>query len=77
MAQCKGCGKEMVWGITGTGKKIPLDPGPAIYRVVELNGVAKNEGEAFVERIPGAMVSHFATCPKAADFSGSKKKGGV
>lgn len=63
-ATCRGCGRPIIWGVTGDGKKIPLDPKPAVYGVVE------DEGNALATRMEGAMVTHFATCPKASDFSG-------
>ena len=31
MANCRGCGKEIVWGVLPGGKKIPLDPKPPTY----------------------------------------------
>lgn len=72
MATCKGCGKEIVWGLTGDGKKIPLDPKPPVYSFIG-DG---DEHSVPVIRHRGAMVTHFATCPEANRFSGSKKKGG-
>jgi len=62
---CK-CGKRIVWAVTADGKKIPLDPAPAVYEVDTVNPTT-------CERTKTAMVSHFATCPKANDFSGSRK----
>ena len=73
MANCKGCGKEIVWGIlpssreTGPEKKIPLDPKPPCYFYSMF--------DESIQRAPvGTYVSHFATCPKANDFSASKPK---
>lgn len=72
MSACKGCGKEIVWGITEDGKKIPLDPKPPVYF---LSGFKSENGDGpEIARAKDAMVSHFATCSKANDFSGSKKK---
>ena len=64
---CKGCNKPIVWGETSEGRRIPLDPGPAIYAVGETSG-----GTITAERSKEHMVTHFATCPKASDFSGKK-----
>ena len=64
---CRGCGKPIVWGLTNDNKKIPLDPAPPVYSIVTHNG----QSEAV--RTTLAMVSHFATCPNANDFSASKK----
>ncbi len=62
--KCKGCGRDMTWGITTEGARIPLDPRAPVYRLD--NGIAV--------RAHGCMVTHFATCSKAGDFSASKRK---
>ncbi len=67
---CKGCNNNIVWGITEDGTRIPLDPRAAVYDVEEVEGVVQ------ATRDRTAMVTHFATCPKASDFGrGRKKKG--
>lgn len=33
MAVCRGCGKEIAWGVTPEGKRVPLDPSPPVYEV--------------------------------------------
>lgn len=72
---CQGCGKKILWGITPEGKSIPLDPSAPVYTVV-----TKIPGTPRVKLLPaserrelGPWVSHFATCPKASQFSGSSK----
>lgn len=70
-ATCRGCGKEIVWGVTNDGKKIPLDPRPPVYRIF-----THPEGFIGAERDREALCSHFATCPKANQFSGSRRKEG-
>jgi hypothetical protein len=59
-----------VWARTAEGKAIPLDPRPPIYEVV------RGEARLTREKYPDAQfcVSHFATCPKASEFSGSKRR---
>ena len=71
MANCKGCGKKIIWGVTPEGKKIPLDPSPPVY-AVEVGAVLHTDGQ-FVRRASGFHVSHFATCPNANDFSKGRK----
>lgn len=67
MPKCKGCDKEIVFARDAEGKMHILDPKPDCWAVT--NGVAV--------RVRGAMVSHFATCPKAKEFShGAHKAGG-
>ena len=68
---CKGCGKPMVWAHIvkegkRTGKRVPLDPRPVVYRL--RNGFDAAEYEASsIPQVEG-MVTHFATCPKANEF---------
>ena len=70
---CSGCGKPIVWAeITkedGTRGRVPLDPRPACYLTTPDAG-----DRTIGVRDRTAMVSHFATCPNASDFSGSKRK---
>lgn len=70
-SRCAGpkCGREIVWGVDGDGQRIPLDPRPPVYDVDETV-----EPPRAVRR-QGAMVSHFATCPDAGQFSGGKRRG--
>jgi len=65
---CKGCGKRIIWGIMENGARVPMDPVPPVYEVVDK--MEPNSSE-IVRRCDRArfMVSHFATCPKANDFS--------
>jgi hypothetical protein len=60
----------MVWGETPDGKRIPLDPRAPVYLVTSPDG----HEPPIVDRARLAFVSHFATCPKANEFSTSKKK---
>jgi len=79
---CRRCGAPLLFATTGeispkTGKPVivPLDARKhPIYRVV-----GEKDGATVIARVE-AMVSHFATCPDADVFSGSKKiaaKGGA
>ena len=72
MAKCRGCGAEIVWieapkaGNPNETVKVPLDPKAPVYR--RLPGLDNGE-----RAHPDYMVSHFATCPKASSFSGSRR----
>jgi len=67
---CRFCGKKIIWG-TREGEKIPLDPAPPVYQFV-------NDwfGTVEVKLMPKDQffVSHWATCPKAAEVKKSKEK---
>lgn len=68
-SQCRDCGKLILWGETLDGKRIPLDMRPPIFRIIRTqNGLV-----TLVERMENAGVSHFATCPRANDFSSAKR----
>lgn len=73
MSKCKGCGREIVWALNSeTGKRVPLDPMAPVYFLIERS---REDGGNECQRAPAQMyVSHFATCPQANDFSGSRRK---
>jgi hypothetical protein len=78
VSTCRGCGKEIVWGTTEEGTKIPLDPRAPVYslgprKIGESAAFGETHGDQLVKRTSLAMVSHFATCPKASQFSASNK----
>lgn len=75
MSACRSCGAAVVWGLTKTGKRMPVDAAPVIGGNVVM--VAGNDGPELlvlakpeVERRRGlglpTHTSHFATCPHAA-----------
>jgi hypothetical protein len=85
VAKCDGCGKLVVWAAIiderglATGGKIPLDPSPPVYAVAVTQNnrapVAMRAGDYVVRKKDqhvAVFVSHFATCPKAANFSRSR-----
>lgn len=79
MSTCRGCGREIVWGTTEDGKKIPLDPRAPVYtlgpkKIGDNPAFGESDGDQLVKRTSLAMVSHFATCPKANDFSGGRRR---
>lgn len=71
MTICKGCGKAIVWGETPEGTRIPLDPRAPVYESAPQAGDTSDRHT--VRRTVTAFVSHFATCPKANDFSAGRK----
>jgi hypothetical protein len=66
---CKGCSKEILWGVDSKGTRIPLDTTPPTYVVVG----NEKDGTVKIVRSSG-YVSHFATCPKANEFSNTHKE---
>lgn len=72
MAKCKGCGAEIIWAKNENNKMIPLDAKAPVYVLT----IEENIRDANCQRSrnPRAYVTHFATCPKANEFSGNKPR---
>ena len=78
MARCKGCGQEIIWIKTKSGKSIPCDPEMIYYkakktghlRVVTPTGevVSAVPSDSILTATDYGYVSHFATCPQADRF---------
>ena len=86
LGECRGCGKPVLWvAITkadGTIGKLPLDPRAPVYFVGGRSGpdgspcatkANKDRDPLIQDPLPEAYVSHFATCPKANEFSGGRR----
>lgn len=80
------CGKRILWAVARDGKRIPLDPSPPVYfletgmspiafRNAEVRVMTMTpDGDGFRENQGRMVVSHFATCKFANDFSGGGGK---
>ena len=76
MARCRSCDAKIRWARTSSGKAMPLDPEPTPEGNIQLCIVGGEEiaavlgagdrAAAQLEQIP-LYVSHFATCPNAAE----------
>ncbi len=66
-SKCRGCGRRILWVVTSSGVRHPLD---AVAPVFQLQRRKLANGDEFVEwaRAPDAYVSHFVTCPKRDQF---------
>ena len=73
MSECKGCGREIIWGQTPIGSMIPLDPRAPIYRILKRDASGTAQIKHVEKDVAEIYVTHFATCPKASEFSRSKK----
>lgn len=67
---CRGCGKPVFFVTDCEGKRQVLDARPPIF-VRQRDG---DGGAIWARDTSGEIaVSHFATCPKANDFSGRNR----
>jgi hypothetical protein len=65
-AECRSCGAPILWAETTNGKLMPLDAEPTGKGlVIERSGISKANADAVVFS-RDVYVSHFATCPNAA-----------
>ncbi len=69
MARCRSCGAAIEWVLTDSGKSMPVDTQPRADGTLVLS----TENDVLRARSPGLFdagkpryVSHFATCPQAA-----------
>lgn len=58
-ATCRSCGAAILWVVTASGKRMPLDASPEKRFVIE-----PQEPPLALSR--DTYVSHFSTCPNAA-----------
>lgn len=76
MSACRSCGAAVVWAVTGTGKRLPLDAepvdggnvllAPAAPGQTPLATVVGKRGQPSIFGDDGPRyTSHFATCPQA------------
>lgn len=78
MPNCRGCGRNIIWIKTGTGKSMPCDPDPVTYwekpkapgKIITKNGMTIScvfDGD--LQSATGiGFRPHWATCPKYRDF---------
>lgn len=72
MSRCRSCGAEIIWARTaGKGKLIPLDAEPAerpngLFKLMHVGG-PDEPPTAFIASGEEVYLSHFATCPNAAE----------
>jgi hypothetical protein len=76
---CEGCGNRILWIVTATGARVPLDPVAPTYVLHVLNDAADpprmrwEPANQEADQEP-SFVSHFATCSAANNFSGRNKE---
>jgi len=79
LTKCTGCGANVVWTVTTRGKKMLVDAEPSdkgnllLSRQVDrkLVAIVARRGDAECE---ARYLSHFVTCPNAAQFRRRPRK---
>lgn len=76
--KCRGCGAPIVWIRTQSGKSMPCNADPVIYRqragaagkIVTPNGeVLSCDFDITINQATGVgYISHWSTCPQAGRF---------
>lgn len=67
MSTCSSCGAAILWVKTlPGGKAMPLDAKPE-KRVVLVDAIGGLDRDGVRGRVVDTYVSHFATCPQAAE----------
>jgi hypothetical protein len=62
---CRSCGAPIIWVLTEAGKRMPLDAKPEKRWTIDPLALRLNP-DAPRARLGDTHVSHFATCPNAA-----------
>lgn len=71
-AKCSTCHRDIIWSISPNGARLPLDARPVTaYRLVEPDILRQGDAPQAVkvEDVVKVYVSHFTTCPQAAEHS--------
>lgn len=74
MATCRSCGAQILWAKTESGRLIPLDPERRADGNLAMTGrQVRSTRQQLVPEVryvragSGSHVTHFATCPNAAE----------
>ena len=68
---CRTCNAEILWCITDTGKRMPVDAKPIKGMILEQKDHGK--GLELYGTMGAVYISHFATCPAASKYHKSKE----
>lgn len=74
-SKCRSCGAAIIWCVTTTGKRIPIDEAPFPGGNMILDGECDAIVAVVVPVGEGTHRSHFVTCPHAAQHRRSKGQG--
>jgi hypothetical protein len=66
---CKGCGKEILWGETAEGRKVPLDPRVPVYSVIDTQDRVHGGKKTEIVRTSLAYAGHLPMCPNAHEVA--------
>lgn len=79
VANCRSCKAPIIWCLTSSGKKMPVDADPSEAGTFYLEGDDVQPVARHVRGFEGPIhergelhTSHFATCPQAEQFKGRR-----
>jgi hypothetical protein len=64
MPTCTSCGAEIIWAVTLSGRRIPLDSKSERRAILDPKA-GQGTPDPVRMRVVETYVSHFATCPNA------------
>ena len=65
MSSCSSCGAPIVWAVTPSGHRMPLDADPVPAGNLVFDGELARHAELDDDPAGARWVSHFATCPES------------
>jgi hypothetical protein len=71
-AKCSSCGAEIIWAISDNGNRMPLDAKVEKRFTLTFGDSSDPEWNPPVAHLANTYISHFATCPNAAQHRKSK-----
>ena len=71
-AECRSCRAPIYWIITGAGHRMPIDC--AVEGGSPPTDGRSVTGDQYLPALPGRGVSHFATCPNAAQHRQPRRR---
>lgn len=72
VAACRSCGAPIIWCLSGNGKTMPVDAVPTGEGNVRI--LADEKTVRAIVGPGGNRLSHFATCPNAAQHRKPRKR---
>ena len=77
MSVCKSCGAAVIWAVTDSGRRMPLDANPIVKGVSAIGTgrlMLRNDGQTLrAHTVSELYQSHFSTCPDSDKWRESER----